>query len=303
MFDETLENIKTKERVDFLEKLKKDAESYDISLFHGSNSASLIGVTRAKGLLPAGQMVSEDSNAVPFSGELDKGIEENGVNREAISFTKDFPHVAIEYSGLHEYKRAQRGYRAKNEFSNFGFNINGWNLAKGQLELEKLNQQLRGSKYDDPDFVRYRASIETRITLEKKRLAIWPTLSLKEQNFIEDPFSILYGINFANFQKISNKLHKIPQGSASEYYVQGKVDESVMTILCPGEKMDVVKKYLLDNGIKMPVLSLEILDFLITEFTYWIGKNSGKSMWSNFGSLHDYISALIKWRDTELAST
>jgi hypothetical protein len=51
--------------------------------FHGSNSASLVSLTKKQGLIPTGRLLKQ--GIVPFSGELFVGI--HGVNQDNLSVT------------------------------------------------------------------------------------------------------------------------------------------------------------------------------------------------------------------------
>lgn len=110
------------EHKSYLTELKKDPDQYDIWVSSGSNSGSLPGFSVEGGLVPTGWMFSDKSKAVPYSGELSKGIGERGINQEALSFA----NLDGRSGEALRYAKEER------------FNQKGWTPEIGKEEKEQL---------------------------------------------------------------------------------------------------------------------------------------------------------------------
>lgn len=207
-------------------------DELEVTLATGSGSGSLVGFSRAKGLLPVREMLGRE-DVVPFCGELSEGISYYGVNHRAISFA-----YAIE--------RAL--YYAK-----ASFNLTGWHP---DLEFRDLG-------YDT--VVR-----ETRKTIQAKRLALWPNLTRFEQSLVANPYPIVYGIVGLNLEKTTLAgFRHMPRGYDSEFYFRGFLpiersggeEYGKISIFCPLNKLRQTSTYLHQQGVFVRVLPFQALEF------------------------------------------
>lgn len=192
------------------------------SLFHGSNSASLVSVMKVeggpRGLVPAGQLI--ERGEVPFSGELLPGISEGGVNRNHLSVTTfNYLDLAMQY--------ATKNGKYSPEMS-----------RKNIAEYGKRMQQFKDS---NNEAMAQAASV--RIEVERKRIARWEVLSPLEKELIERDFPVLYGIRRHPDQK---PLRGIPTrvGTWELLIPDGVKPEEIVSVFVPAARVAFVRDHL-----------------------------------------------------------
>lgn len=286
------EFVRQKEHKSLLVELKRDLENYDIWISTGSNSGSLPGFALERGLVPTGWMLSGQSKAVPYSGELSKGMGERGINQRAISF--DSPEGT--QSEALRYARSE------------GFNQRGWTPEVGIKNKEQLLTYLNES--EDQHMKDY---YNLQILITKRRLEQWSNLSPQERLFISDPFPVIYGINDQYRQLLRPKVQKLNPHASEEVFIEGKVDAENLTLFCPREKILEVKEYLKGKQLQgVKVLPFEVFSFLVDlwlwhlppdsewrQLTYNEQKHREEKIWwefnKRFPTIHSYVDALRRW--------
>jgi len=204
--------------------------------YHGSNSSSLVGVLNKElsGLRPTGDILK--SGMVPYSGELNSGISDSGVNRDNISVVpRENINVALDYVRNGDGK---------------------WSPIEGKKEIEKLRHYLDVMRMDPSDITDKRdkwmqsvwgeAQIEPakrKIEIEKSRIVQWRQLNQSEKELIGDSFEVLYGINY------EGNVTSVRSGITNECGIRGTVPLNDLTIYVPDERTgslgDLI--YKLDN--------------------------------------------------------
>ena len=198
--------------------------------FHGSNSASLVSVTKVErgpgGLIPTGQLV--ERGEVPFSGELLPGISEGGVNNSNLSVTTfNYLDLAMQYA------------KKSGEYSP---DLSRKNIA----EFRKMIKQFEGSKNEA--MARAAAS---RIEIEQKRIAQWEHLDPFEKELIKRDFPVLYGI-----RRLPNPKPErgIPTrvGTWETLIPDGVKPEEIVSIFVPADQVAFVRDHLaIGTGIEV----------------------------------------------------
>lgn len=281
------------ERGPLFKELQRNPELYDILIAHGSNSGSLIGFAVEKGLVPAGWMLIENSVAsVPFSGELSKGLfRERGVNKKAVSFG------GPSFSG---HREAHDYATTTNETKR---NVEGWTPELGRRIME-----LSHSKLEDPYYAKDESLRDTTlksIEIEERRIAAFNTLSPQEQNFVTDPYSVVYGVHYEHYRDIVSCVEKMYDGMGSEItgevYIEGKIDASLLTLFVPRVRIEETKEYLKVKGdLSVPVFPLEVYSFLVKrDWANWDPSGDiykqARTLWECFPTLHHYIEGMKRW--------
>ena len=284
------EFLRQKEYQSLLDELKRDLDQYDVWISTGSGSGSLPGFTLEKGLVPTGWMLSDQSKAIPYSGELGRGIGERGINRRAISF--DSPNSS-QFEAL-EYAKGKK------------FNQERWTPEIGMEEREQLLRSL--DEYEDQGMKEW---FRLEIQIANKRLDGWNNLSSQEQHFISHPFPIVYGINQRHKQALDPKVQRL-RPDFTEVYIEGKVDAEKLTIFCPRERVSEVKIYAHNKGLSgVVVLPLEVFSFLVN--LWWHQSRSNDDIYrmtaeerkeydlrwyifnKRFPTIHTFVDALRRW--------
>jgi len=160
-----------------------------LNFFHGSNSASLEGVIK-NGLRPFGELTD-----VPFSGTLDTGISNQGINNYSISAVKAelapraYDYTTSKLEGWNPYVHQ----KFNSELTE--------NLNKVLKERAQLESQINdGSSSFDTDqgvlkhFDSEISRINKHLDLEQRRIAAWDNLTEEQRDLIKNPFPVLYGI-------------------------------------------------------------------------------------------------------------
>lgn len=274
---------RTKKYQTFYDELRQDADNYDVWTSTGSSSGSLPGFALERGLVPIGWIVDGWSQAVPYSGELSRGL--TGINSWAVSFDSrdSWPETALRYA-ISET-----------------FNTSGWNPTKGVKEKE----QLEGSgMMTDPNAQKW---AQSRLIIYNKQLEMWDKLTPQEQQFVMNPFPVIYAISYRNRKNIEPRLRKLNPEASNEEFVEGKVDVDVLTVFCPRERLGDVKGYFKGKNLSsVPVLPIEVLAFLIYSWITrpsleelnnpsWIVEERLHTFRRSFPSLHSFIDALKRW--------
>gem|GEM_PF-6861481 len=214
-------------------------------IFHGTSSTSLPGIGRTKKLVPSGQLTEAD--LPPYGGELGFGITGKGINNDAISTaTREYADTAIDY--------------AKKSFNQ------GWNPQKGKKTINELETQLAQSVERQAKGEKlFKGEIEylnTRLNIEKRRLAQWDSLTPLEQSLIEKPFPIVISTSDIGL------TFKQVQGVQGEKAVKGGIDLTQREIIyfTDEEHIQVLREYLqstLGKEVKVySINSLELTDKL-----------------------------------------
>lgn len=274
---------RTKKYQTFYDELRQDIDDYDVWISAGSSSGSFPGFTLEKGLVPIGWMIDGRSQAIPYSGELSRGL--TGINSRGVSFDSrdSWPETALRYA------TSER------------FNTSGWNPAKGVKEKEQLENSWMMT---DPDAKKW---AQSRLAIYNKQLETWDKLTPQEQQFVMNPFPVIYAINYRNRQTIEPRLQKLRSEITSEEFVEGTVDADGLTVFCPRERLEEVKGYFKGKNLgRVPVLPIEVLAFLIYS---WITHPSITELDTpldivgarfhefrrRFPSTHSFIDALKRW--------
>jgi hypothetical protein len=188
--------------------------------FHGSNSASLVSVTKVKGgprgLMPTGQLLKQGD--VPFSGELFAGINErNGVNKDNISVTTfNYLDLAMQYA-------TQQGSY-------------GPEMSRKYIEFFKKKLESHG------DEVLVQAA-KRRLEIEQMKIERWEHLEPLEKELIKRDFPVLYGIRRLPGQKpergISTRV-----GTWETLIPDGVKPEEIVSIFVPADQVEFVRENL-----------------------------------------------------------
>lgn len=214
----------------------------------GSNSGSLIGFCALRGLAPVGQIIREHPDQVPFSGELFLGASEKGVNQGSVSFCKKTA-TAISY--------AEQPV----------FNTKGWTpeLSKERVvsineeiaRMESVSAQSRDAHTGRDLFQEKMEALKTNLAIEERRQRHWIHLGETERSFVTQPFPIVYGIlKTPDIDEESfEEMHSDIRG---EYKHNGKlpIDDTKSgqyVLYCPEDKINLVKQYLEQNNVSLPV--------------------------------------------------
>lgn len=262
-----------------IKQAQDNTELFNTPYGHGTNSSTLIGVARDKGLLPTGKLIK--NGTPPFTGELRMGIStgqrSKGVNASRVSLANiGFGHnLDITY--------------ATGEGTSTLKPLEGWTPAIGQANLTELKKKARDLerklKNKDDDFIditgQQLSTVKKLIAIEKQRLALYPKLSKLEKSFVETPFPIIFRIKekidprvkASNkgpeaYEKYRARIQKdvkyrlklrIHTGQESSYQGLVKVNEHMSCVLVPADKVRIVRQYLKSKGINLPVLPIELV--------------------------------------------
>lgn len=271
-----------------LKEVKKDPDSYDIWVAHGSNSGSLPGFVAEKGLVPIGWILGGRSKAVPFSGELQRGITERGINLRAISFSMPDRHrQVLEYA--HDYSHAihYSGHEKKL----------GWNPEKSEEWITINKRALDDPEANNPIFKHMNPQYQNIIQLEGMRQKAWQELSSYERELVGDPFPIVYGINHQFIRELSPKF-SVWGSEVPELLIEDRVDSSRLTVFCPEDKREAVKKYFGSKSLDaVRILPLEVYAFLVELYFHLHTPNqwndrSIEQFQTRFSNPHEFIQAL-----------
>lgn len=212
------------------------------NLFHGSGSGSLPGILDEKspGLKPAGELL-RNKDKPPYNGEL-SSLSEGDVNDKATSaVSSNFLHNAVHYSLSTS-------------------NLEGWNPEKGAKRLKEIEKELddfnAGKKILLIGFrteEKKRSYLEKSIEIERLRLERWDSLSQLQKRFIEDPFPVVYGINY------KGDTIDVFSGISGELGIPGNIPLSDVVAYIPENKIDLVRKLARESGHDINIESFAAL--------------------------------------------
>ena len=175
--------------------------------FHGSNSASLVGILNKEkpGLRPLGVLLSEGK--APFCGEYNLVGNKESYSKDGIAAVeKDCIASALRYATA----TFGRGY--------------GWNPDQSKKFIEKEREELvKKRKNLPPDLQQWFDKVyDYNVHIELLREKQWKQLSEEEKILVQNPFPILYGI-----------IHEIHEGQVRYHHSDISGDCSIHRDLIP----------------------------------------------------------------------
>ncbi|MSR86658.1 hypothetical protein EXS70_00585 [Candidatus Peribacteria bacterium] len=205
-----------------------------MELFHGSSSASLPGVLDVKnpGLKAAGELLGQ--GAVPFCGELHRGIAEGGVNLKFISVV---PKNGLDSAAVYAQQYAEEPWTPAIAVSE-----TDW-LKDGLQKIEGTTRCFSGMT---------RQRVLQLIDLHQKRTQQWQQLTPEEQDFVQHPFPIIYGI----------AEHKEAVAVDSDFRAEKGVRDvppEATTMYVPSDKVSLMEATVAARGLQFAVRPLSVL--------------------------------------------
>lgn len=203
------------------------------SLFHGSNSSSLLSFTGYGGqqgrLLPVG--ILEREGKIPFSGAIDLG--RVGVNQNFLS-TVPAPQVmeTLRYTGT-----------------------TGFVPAEARKAISEAQRLLRSANPGSLSEQQLRNVVE----VETRRLQEFEKLTPLEKELVQNPFPIVYGVNPARAGSTSPVKSDV---SREIGVLNGAQKDEIKVLFVPQEKIEFTRRLLteqLGTGHGIKVESLDVV--------------------------------------------
>ncbi|MNQ72726.1 putative deoxyribonuclease RhsC [compost metagenome] len=218
------DSIRTDELGVLFSKRKLAEHSQGATLFHGSDSSTLLAFELSDDpsysgyLLPMGTLL--ENGIYPFGGEAGNALREGALNKEHIS-TVNFDNFgwAYNYSRLNEKRQ--------------------WSLGFGRMEL---SSHLGNSAERDYDSKLY----DAKKMLLQGRLDRWGQLDLTSRRLVGLSFSVVYGISPLNNEdgRIKEVASDIPGETAVRF---GASTEEVRVIFTEEKHVELVSQVVSKN--------------------------------------------------------
>ncbi|MCF8059647.1 MAG: hypothetical protein K9K67_10145 [Bacteriovoracaceae bacterium] len=208
--------------------------------FHGSSSRSLTAFgtnNSAGGLRPTGQLRARGIE--PLSGELGSGVSTGGINQNYLS--------AVDISGFEEavrYTSIARSTGAERAI---------YGLTREQQERAVQNYMIENGITDTPTTRRDIIDLLGVRVVEPANLGRYSEV---ERGFIDQQFPILYGLRPQGEleTRILGARAGLPSNTRGEAAINGGVSfDEIRSIFVPPERVDQVRRFLIDNGITNPI--------------------------------------------------
>jgi hypothetical protein len=219
----------------------------NINYLHGSNSGSLPGVFSLKqpGIKPLGELLK--NKITPYSGELMHGAID--INQHSTSCVpSNFPKEALRYSNRYTAWTPAKGKDKINFLTQYLLAA-----RKGKDEEEKFRKEKKfGSTFLYSQLLQL---LPIQLKIEKRRLKDWNRYAPIEQEFIESPFPVLYGI--------SHNGHSAPvnSGISTEAALPGIIPTDQLTLFVPKDKIHTVNTYIMEKNLKIQ----DVLDIAMVQ--------------------------------------